>query len=274
MKTLSQALAAGSPMLIDPMVAKEHVTRVAQFADKFDLKAADMGKILAMVFGEQPTYAVQDGVAYIPMKGVTGKGLTALEKATGGCDLDDVTEWMRQAAADDAVKLVVMDVDSPGGSVTGTPEAAAMFRNLGKVKPTLAFCDGRALSAAYWIASQAQRFTATPSAQIGNVGCFVAIANVKKAMANQGIEMVVVKSGKYKAMGYPGTDMTDEQMEYLQNDVNATHADFKADVKAVRSYAKDEDMEAQTFSGKDAAKKNLITGLAYTYEDAVQRCLA
>lgn len=261
-------------MLIDPLVAKGHVEHVSKFIDKFDTQAADFDKIMSMVFGEQPKYECKDGIAYIPLKGIVGKGLTRLEKATGGCDLDDVTEWMRMAAADESVKLVVLDVDSPGGSVNGTPEAAAAFRALGKVKPTMAFCDGQACSAAYWIASQANRFTATPSASIGNIGCFVAITNVKKALDKAGVEVTVVKSGKYKAMGYPGTDLTEEQLAYLQSDIDATAADFKSDVKAVRSYVKDEDMEAQVFSGKDAARKNLVTGLAYDYSEAVSRVIS
>jgi protease-4 len=261
-------------MLIDPLVAKGHIERMSKFVDKFDTRAADFDKILAMVFGEQPKYECHEGVAYIPMKGVIGKGLTSLEKATGGVDLDDVTEWIRLAAADESVKLVVMDVDSPGGSVNGTPEAAAAFRALGKIKPTMAYCDGQACSAAYWIASQAQRFTVTPSSSIGNVGCFVAITNVKKALANAGVEVVVVKSGKYKAMGYPGTDLTDEQLAYIQQDVDSTHLDFKSDVKSVRQFAKDEDMEAQTFSGKEAAKRNLVTGLSYDYETAVSKAIS
>ncbi|MFN7341407.1 MAG: S49 family peptidase [Opitutia bacterium] len=274
MKSLSQALAAGTPMLIDPLVAKGHVERVSHFVDKFDPKAADFDKILAMVFGEQPKYEVHEGVAYIPMKGVIGKGLTALEKATGGCDLDDVTEWMRQAAADPDVKLAVLDVDSPGGSVNGTPEAAAMFKALGKMKPTLAFCDGQACSAAYWVASQANRFSVTPSASIGNVGCFVAVTNVKKALAEAGVEVTVIKSGKYKAMGYPGTDLTEEQIKHLQEDIDSVGSDFRSDVKAVRTFVKDEDLEAQTFTGKEAAKRHLVTGLFYSYEDAVSKALS
>ena len=56
----------------------------------------------------------------------------------------------------------------------------------------------------------------------------------------------------------------------LQADVDADWQMFKQDVKAVRSYASDEDLEGQTFSGKVAASKNLITGVAYGWEQAVK----
>jgi signal peptide peptidase SppA len=227
-----------------------------------------------MMFGEQPKYCVENGVAYIPLKGIIGKGLTDLEKATGCVDVDDAMKHMADAALNPDVKSVILDVDSPGGTVTGVPETAAMFRALGKMKPTMAFCDGEACSAGYWVASQANRFTVTPSANIGNVGVFIAVANTTKALADKGITMQVIKSGKFKAMGYPGTDLTAEQVEHLQGIVDSDAKDFRSDVKSVRSFVKDEDLEAQTFSGKHAVEKGLATGIANCYEDAVNRWIS
>lgn len=275
MKSLAQALSSGSPLLIDPTVAKAHLERTAAICSNTTLLASgDLDKVLAMMFGEQPKYEVHDGVAYIPLKGVIGKGLTALEKATGCVDVEDAMANMAAAAADPEVKAVVLDVDSPGGTVTGVPECAAAFRALGKVKPTMAFCDGESCSAGYWVASQANRFNVTPSASIGNVGVFIAVANTKKALADKGITMHVIKSGKFKAMGYPGTDLTDEHVSHLQAIVDSDAADFRGDVKSVRSYVKDEDLEAQTFTGKQAVSKGLATGICNTYEEAVNRWLS
>lgn len=275
MKSLAQALSSGSPLLIDPTVAKAHLERTSSLcANTTLLASSELDKVLAMMFGEQPKYEVREGVAYIPLKGVIGKGLTSLEKATGCVDVDDTVAHMAAAAADPDVKVVVLDVDSPGGTVTGVPETASAFRALGKVKPTMAFCDGEACSAGYWVASQANRFTVTPSANIGNVGVFIAVANTKKALADKGITMHVIKSGKYKAMGYPGTDLTDEHVSHLQAIVDADAADFRNDVKSVRSFVKDDDLEAQTFNGKQAVSKGLATGICNTYEEAVSRWLS
>lgn len=272
MKSLSKALSSGSPLLIDPTVAQAHIDRVSALSSNQTLLAsADLEKVLAMMFGEQPKYCVNDGVAYIPLCGVIGKGLTAIEKATGGCDLDDFIGNVQNALCDQEVKAVVVDVNSPGGTVTGVPEAASALRALGKVKPTLAYCDGEACSAGYWIGSQANAFSVSPSASIGNVGVFIAVANTKKALADKGITMTVIKSGKYKAMGYPGTDLTEEQVSHLQSVVDEDAADFRRDVKMVRTFVKDEDLEAQTFSGKHAVAKGLATGLSNTYAEAVGR---
>ncbi len=86
--------------------------------------------------------------------------------------------------------------------------------------------------------------------------------------------MQVIKSGKFKAMGYPGTDLTQEQVDHLQGIVDSDAKDFRSDVKSVRSFVKDEDLEAQTYSGKHAVTKGLATGIANSYEEAVNRWIS
>jgi signal peptide peptidase SppA len=278
MKSLAQAIKSGTPLMVDPFVAQSHIDRVAQYTSIQSVlvskTAADVKTMLEMVFGPQPKYEVNEGVAYIPLMGVIGKGLTALDKATGACDLDDVQDWITAAAEDPNVKAVVMDVNSPGGTVVGTPETAAAYRALGKIKPTLSFCDSDCLSAAYYIASQGNRFIATPSSSIGNVGVFCAIADMTEAMQKAGIKMRVYKAGKYKGMGHPGVEITDEMDSHLQADVDSDWHMFKQAVKSVRSYASDADLEGQTFSGKIASDKHLITGVAGSWEQAVRNLIS
>lgn len=259
-------------MMIDPVIAKAHLSRVAKFADvdKFS-KSADFTNMLEMVFGPQPKYEVVEGVAYIPLKGVIGKGLTALDKATGGCDLDDVQENITKAMADPEVKMVVMEVDSPGGGICGVQETALAYRALGKVKPTLTYCDSLCASAGYYIASQGNRFLATPSSEIGSVGVYTTIANYTKALEKEGVEVTVIRSGKYKAIGHPALALNPEQEKHLQESVDSDHMIFKEDVKAVRMFAKDEDMDGQLWSGREAAKKCLVTSCENSLTDFISK---
>ena len=129
-------------------------------------------------------------------------------------------------------------------------------------KKTIAFTDTEAASAAYWIGSAADRFVATPSATVGSIGVYMAIPDYSKAFEMQGVKMDVIKSGSLKGAGIPGTSLTDAQRADLQAQVEAIHADFKANVRSKRSLVKDEDMEGQVFSGRQAAGKGLVTGLA------------
>lgn len=260
MKSLQIAIQSGANMMIDPVIAQAHIARVAKFADvdKF-ANSADFTKMLEMVFGPQPKYEVVEGVAYIPLKGVIGKGLTSLEKATGGCDIDDIQGWIAQAMSDPEVKAVVMDVNTPGGGIRGVQETAHAYRELGKAKPTLTYCEDLCASAGYYIGSQGNRFLATPSSEIGSVGVYTTIADYTKALDNEGVKVSVIRSGKFKAIGHPALSLDKEQEEHLQASVNSDHEIFKQDVKAVRQFAKDEDMDGQLWSGREAAAKFLVT---------------
>jgi ClpP class serine protease len=73
--------------------------------------------------------------------------------------------------------------------------------------------------------------------------------------------MDVIKSGTLKGAGIPGTSLSDAQRADLQEQVNSIHAEFRSAVRVKRRMAKDEDMEGQVFSGRQAAGKGLVTGL-------------
>jgi hypothetical protein len=86
----------------------------------------------------------------------------------------------------------------------------------------------------------------------------------------EGVKMDVIKSGLYKGAGIAGTSLDDKQREMLQKEVEEIHADFKADVKAVREFADDSAMEGQTFSGKNAAAAGLVTGLVNGFDELME----
>jgi len=271
MRQLASALKSGTPILIDPSKAQGYLDRVASLDISTAKKAEDMKEVLTMLFGEQPEMTIEDDVAIIPIKGVIGSKLTALEKMMGATDVEDIKGWAKHCLESDDVKTVILDVDSPGGTVTGVPEVAKVLRALGQAKHTIAYTDGEACSAAYWMASQCNEFYATPSATVGSVGVYVAMPDYTKAFDMEGIKMDVIKAGKLKAIGVPGTSMTEEQRKHVQDDVNEIHTDFKNDVKMVRTEVEDDHMEGQGFSGKKSAEHNMVTGLADDLEEALGR---
>ena len=260
MRFLSNGLSGREALLIDPARAEDH----RAMAEKFGL--TDM---LAKLFGETPkAYIAEDGTGVIPVAGVIGKNLAPIEKMTGGCDVADVADAIDAMVLDPQCKRIAFAVSSPGGTVTGVEELANKVRNISK--PTMAYTDTEMASAAYWIGSAADKVVASPSATVGSIGVYMAIPDYSEAARAQGIKMVVVKSGKHKAIGVPGTEITAEQQAHLQESVDTIHADFKAAVLQTRSRVQAADMEGQAFSGKQAAAKGLVTGLADSFSEAVQ----
>lgn len=260
MRFLLNGLSGREALLIDPAKANDH--RI--LADKFGF--TDM---LAQLFGEVPkAYIAEDGTGVIPIAGVIGKGLSPLEKMTGAVDVSDIAETIDDYAMNPQVTRIAFQVSSPGGTVTGVEELANKVRNI--AKPTMAYSDTEVASAAYWIAAAADKLTVSPSSTVGSIGVYMVVADYSEAAKAEGIKMIVIKAGQHKAIGVPGAEVTADQQTHLQEGVDEIWGDFKAAVLKTRKMVKAEDMEGQVFSGKQAAQRNLVTGLADSFNEAVQ----
>jgi ClpP class serine protease len=202
---------------------------------------------------------VKDGTGIIPVRGVIGKCLSALEAMLGCADIDRIASQMDTWQKDDTVFEVVLHMDSGGGSTTGLEELAKKIRTYDK--PTIAFTDSDCGSAAYWMASQCKRFVTTPSASVGAVGVYITMTDERKKFEKEGKEVVVIKSGKYKAAGVEGTSLTPDQINSLQDEVDELHGRFIRDVLSVRQFAQLEDLQGQSFYGDKASQRGLTTGI-------------
>lgn len=136
-------------------------------------------------------------------------------------------------------------------------------------KPTRAFADNMAASAGYWVASQADEFIVTPSSQIGSVGVYLLVPNLEDYYAAQGIKVEVIAAGIYKAAGAEGLPLTEDQRKNLTESVYATRDTFRSAVRNKRRFVRDEDMEGQVFTGREAAARGLATGLAQNLREAL-----
>jgi signal peptide peptidase SppA len=259
MRFLLNGLNGREALLIEPAKANDH--RV--LAEKFGF--TDM---LAQLFGEVPkAYIAEDGTGVIPIAGVIGKSLSPLEKMTGAVDVSDIAETIDDYSTNPQVTRIAFQVSSPGGTVTGVEELANKVRNI--AKPTMSYTDTEMASAAYWVASAADKVVASPSSTVGSVGVYMVVADYSEAAKAEGIKMIVIKAGQHKAIGVPGAEVTDAHQAHLQEGVDEIHADFKAAVLKTRKMVKAEDMEGQVFSGKQAAQRGLVTGLADSFNEAV-----
>jgi signal peptide peptidase SppA len=259
MRFLLNGLSGREALLIDPAKANDH--RV--LAEKFGF--TDM---LAQLFGEVPkAYIAEDGTGVIPIAGVIGKSLSPLEKMTGAVDVSDIADTIDEYAMNPQVTRIAFQVSSPGGTVTGVEELANKVRNI--AKPTMSYTDTEMASAAYWVAAAADKVVASPSSTVGSVGVYMVVADYSEAAKAEGIKMIVIKAGQHKAIGVPGAEVTDAHQAHLQEGVDEIHADFKAAVLKTRKMVKADDMEGQVFSGKQAAQRGLVTGLADSFNEAV-----
>lgn len=214
----------------------------------------------------------KEGVAVVPIYGVLAKNLSSFEESCGGgTDINPIAHALAQAAADPEVAKIVLDIDSPGGEVTGIPELGARIRSIAEsTKPVIAFSDATTASAAYWIASQASEFYATPSSRQGSIGVYAAWLDETLALEKKGYRLELYAAGKHKAMGMPFRGLSDEERQMLQASVDAIYADFKAAVTGNRPAVAEATMQGQMFRAPEALSLGLIDGLVADWEEFVE----
>jgi signal peptide peptidase SppA len=218
-----------------------------------------------------PLLNVEDGIGVVAINGpILRKPDVFARVLLGATDSEEVGAALREAGGRDDIKAVLLDIDSPGGTVAGTPELAATVASINGRKPVYAFSSGLMCSAAYWIASQARAIYATPSAQVGSIGVVQAVIDDSAALDAEGIKVEVFSVGKYKAMGAPGTPLTDDQRDLIRSNLAEIAQDFHAAVLARGRSIPPEAMEGQTFSGRQAQRVNLA-GMVSDRAEAMRR---
>ena len=224
----------------------------------------DAGAFLsAETFDQPPPEAsIIDGVAVIPVKGVISREISNMERACGGFDLLDLHAMLATANSDPAVRAIVLDIDSPGGSVTGTEEAAQAVRASGK--PVMASVSGMAASGAYWIASQSRAVYSTESAETGSIGVYMALLDETVALERDGLRVDLIKSegSPLKAAGIPGVPLSPEQRADMQAQVDYLYARFVSAVSSTRRRLSADATKGGTFYGSAAKSAGLVDSIA------------
>jgi len=171
--------------------------------------------------GRVPALVARAGeVAIIPVAGVITPRATAVGWCLGWTSADGLRAAFDDAMADPTIKGIVFDVFSPGGSVYGVPEVADHIAAARGRKPMVAVANSMAASAAYWIASAADRVLVTPSGEIGSIGVISVHLDRSAAIERQGYRFTLVTAGRYKAEGNDLGPLQDEARAFLQRRVN------------------------------------------------------
>jgi signal peptide peptidase SppA len=205
-----------------------------------------------------PLLSVEDGIGVISICGPMLRRPDPLSVLLfGATDTEEIARAIREAVEREDVQAIFLDIDSPGGTVNGTPELAQTVADASRQKFVYAFTSGQMCSAAYWVASQCDAIYCSPSARVGSIGVILPVVDSSEAFRQEGLKIEVFAAGKFKSAGTPGTSLTEEQREWLQSDVNEIAADFKAAVLARGRKIPDEAMEGQTFSARNAQRFNL-----------------
>jgi protease-4 len=218
--------------------------------------------LILIVRGLMNTETVGPKVAVIDIVGMISRSETVIEQIHQYRDNKDV-------------KAIILRIDSPGGSVAPVQE---IYSELSKLnKPIVASMGGTATSGGYYIACAADQIVANPGTLTGSIGVIMQFMKMKGLYDKVGIDQQVVKSGKFKDVGSPVRDLTEEEQQLLQDTIDDVHTQFvDAIFEGRKTVAKDltrEEIAAladgRIFSGNQALAHNLIDRLG-NLPDAIE----
>jgi signal peptide peptidase SppA len=148
----------------------------------------------------------------------------------GGTSTQQISTALADALRDETVGQILMEFDTPGGSVFGVSELGDEIQTATKTKPVIGVANSLSASAGYWLMSQCSEAYVTPGGEVGSIGVWMAHEDWSKAMAESGVVTTMVSAGKFKVEGNPYEPLGEDARAFMQARVDDYYGAF---VKAV-----------------------------------------
>lgn len=186
-------------------------------------------------------YAAAGGAAYVlPIHGTIAQRMNMMMAFSGGVTTQEIRQELRLALADPDVGTIVLDIDSPGGSVFDIDELASEIYAGRQQKRIIAVANSLMASAAYYLGSQADEVIVTPTGQIGSIGVVMVHVDWSGANAQDGLAYTYITAGKYKAEGNQDQPLTEEARAFFQSQVDEYYRMFVEAVARGRGVSVDD----------------------------------
>jgi signal peptide peptidase SppA len=213
-------------------VAADH-EQIAKSRDQARLASVEaLGGRASTVAGMPVTMVGR--TAILPLHGSIVQRPGIFTEYSGGTSAEQFAAAAEVLAHDPGVKSVVWDVDSPGGSVMGLPEAFDRLMAVRGKKKTVAISDSMMCSGGYYLGCAADEVVGTPSSLSGNIGTIMAHADFSKQNERDGVKVTYIHAGKYKSEGNPDEPLTDTAHAALQEMVDDYYGQFVHAVSRAR----------------------------------------
>ncbi|NRA01679.1 MAG: signal peptide peptidase SppA [Myxococcales bacterium] len=262
----AEFLAAG---LADGVAGREEVLEAAGLGDAHELDLATYARIDPTSIGLRngPKVALIFGSGTI-VQGAAGRGFDTEDFSS-----DRVAKSLRAAAEDDAVRAIVLRVDSPGGSALASDQVWRAIASAREAKPVVISMGDAAASGGYYVSSAADAIVAEPATVTGSIGVFVIRPALEGLYQKLGIGTELFVRGKYAALAAsPGT-LKPFESERLEQLVRSIYDEFLERVSTGRGLELEEVDElgrGRIWLGSEALEVGLVDELGGLYT-AVER---
>lgn len=212
-------------------------------------------------------FAIINDTAIIPIQGIIAKRMNLLTQISGGVSAQLVGRDIKEALANNTIKSILLDIDSPGGTIDGTQELAdIIFAGRGQ-KPIVAYSDGMIASAAYWIGSAADRiYISGDTVTVGSIGVVASHVDYSRYEEKIGIKTTEIYAGKYKRIASQYQPLSEEGRQTIQDQVDFLYTVFVNEVAKQRSVSAGKVLEnmadGKIFIGNQAISAGLVDDMA------------
>ena len=254
-----------SPWAIQP----EYLMRLCEVADAHARTATGAPQSLAARGGlsDSPMVYVTDGVAVIDLVGPLTKGYSWVTAMFGGTSMVGVGALIDQAVSDPTVKGILLNIDSPGGSVDGTEGLVGAIRRAGEQKPVVSLASGTMASAAYWAGSAAGAvYLDSGTTIVGSIGVVSRHVDISGLESRIGIKTTEITAGKFKRIASMHEPLSAEGRGSIQAQLDHIYSIF---VHAVADHRRapvqtvlDRMADGRVFIGQQAVDAGLVDGFS------------
>ena len=197
-----------------------------------------------------------DKIGVVEIEGVIADGKDAME---------DIVRFKE----DDAIKGVIVRINSPGGSVGPSQEIYQELKKLAAKKKVFISAGGVCASGGYYIASAGEKIYANPSTITGSIGVIMEQVVAEELLKKVGIQPNTIKSGKFKDVGSPFRKMQDDERAYFQKILDSIHEQFMNDVAEGRKMPIEQVKklsDGRVYTGTQAKELGLVDGIGTFYD--------
>ena len=221
-------------------------------------------QLVSLIKSEQSLSVINnDDITDIAVIDVIGPIFTRADlfsDVSGATSIEMLERQLDDALYDDSIRAIVFRIDSPGGEVTGTHELANYIDEACELKPIIAYVQGAACSAAYWIASATGRIYADKTATLGSIGVVATWTDDSAARAAAGLTDYEVVSSQSPNKRLDPT--RDDGRAELQKQIDGLADIFIDDVAAFRDVTRDKVMSNFGQGGIFLADEAVMIGMA------------
>jgi signal peptide peptidase SppA len=211
-------------------------------------------------------------IAVIPVYGTIVQRASQIDICEGGTSTQAISNALADAQADDSVSQILLDIDSPGGSVYGVQEIAAEIAR--SKKPVVAIANSLAASAAYWIGSAAGEFYVTPGGEVGSIGVWTAHQDFSKALEDAGVNVTLISAGQFKVEGNPYQPLGPDAQKFMQSRVDDYYSTFTRAVARGRKVSVEQVRngmgQGRVLGAEQAKAESMVDGIA-TFDEVVSK---